>query len=202
MGLALALAPSNSSNNTTITSNIRKMNISSHLGQQNHTTGHPNVTVQDPRPRLLMISSSNVPSRYRIYKTVIHRFAKEGIKVQNTYEGDHGYAKELRRSKFILSPSGIGMDCYRHWEAMIMGTIPVIEHLNRTETDGWFRTLEYLPVALIDSYDNLTPQWLEKEYKRIVSRPHSFYKFEKLTNQWWIDLIQSSVQHGYHQGMH
>jgi hypothetical protein len=74
-----------------------------------------------------------------------------------------------------------------------MGTIPVIEHLNRTETDGWFRTLQDLPVTLIDSYDNLTPQWLEREYRPIVSRPPTTYKFEKLTSHWWINLIQSSL---------
>jgi hypothetical protein len=41
---------------------------------------------------------------------------------------------------------------------MVMGiVVPVIEHLSQAETDGWFRALQDLPVALIDSYDNLSP---------------------------------------------
>ena len=72
-----------------------------------------------------------------------------------------------------------------------MGTIPILEHLNRT--DGWFRTFDYLPVVWIDSYDNLTPDYLEAEYQRIISKPKSYWKYEKLTQQWWVDFIQSKV---------
>jgi hypothetical protein len=168
-------------------------NTSLHMEQENCTVYHPNVTLQDPRPILLMISSSDIPARTHIYNTVIRTFAEHGVMLKNTYNSNRGYAKELRRSKFILSPYGLGIDCYRHWEAITMGTIPVIEHLNRTETDGWFRTLQDLPVALIDSYDNLTPLWLENEYRRIMSRPPTSHKFEKLTSNWWINLIQSNL---------
>jgi hypothetical protein len=117
------------------------------------------------------------------------------LKLKNQFQLGQGrdlYLQQLRHAKFILSPSGMGLDCYRHWEAMMMGTFPVIEHFNRTVTDGWFRTMEELPVAWIDSYDNLTPQWLEKEYRRLVSQALS-YQYEKLTEQYWIDLIKSSM---------
>jgi hypothetical protein len=101
------------------------------------------------------------------------------------------YHLEMKRSKFILSPGGLGLDCYRHYEALYMGTIPVLEHLNRT--DGWYRNFDDLPVAWIDSYDNLTPEWLENEYVRITENPQR-YKYEKLTKQYWIDLIKTKVE--------
>ncbi|CAB9529445.1 expressed unknown protein [Seminavis robusta] len=148
----------------------------------------------DPRPQLLMINSSPTETRSRMYDIVSKNFRKEGMVVRNSFKeyGFTEYRKELRRSKFILSPSGMGMDCYRHWEAMYMGTIPVIEHLNRD--DGWYRTLDNLPVAMIDSYSNLTPQWLEQEYIRIMSRPLEYYEYERLTKDFWIKLYKSSLE--------
>jgi hypothetical protein len=148
------------------------------------------------RTQLLLINSSPWENRLRIYDTVIGNFAKFGFELKNQFQPEQGrdpYLQQLRHAKFILSPSGMGLDCYRHWEAIMMGTFPVIEHFNRTETDGWFRTMDNLPVAWIDSYDNLTPQWLEQEYHRIVSQAHS-YNYEKLTEKYWIDLIKSNLQ--------
>lgn len=132
---------------------------------------------------------------------IIDKFQKGGISVRNTYPhwsyGD--YLAELRSSKFILSPSGMGLDCYRHWEALYMGTIPVIEHLNRT--DGWYRTLEGLPVAWIDSNENLTPQFLQDEYKRIIGsrseaqkEQQQAFQYEKLTKQWWIQKVKATLR--------
>ena len=89
-------------------------------------------------------------------------------------------------SKFILAPSGLGLDCYRNWEAMILGAIPVLETYNRR--DGLFRAYDDLPVLWIDHFDNVTPTLLEREYPRIISRARD-YKFEKLTLQYWIDLV-------------
>ena len=124
---------------------------------------------------------------------VIRNFQTQGITLRNSYPhwsyGD--YLRELHQSKFILSPSGMGLDCYRIWEALHLGTIPVLEHLNRR--DGWYRTLQGLPIVWIDSFENLTPIFLEKEYQRIVNASQSF-QYERLTKQWWINMVQSTLQ--------
>ena len=84
----------------------------------------------------------------------------------------------------------MGLDSYRIWEALHMGTIPVLEHLNRS--DGWYQTLEGLPVVWIDAFENLTPEFLEMEYQRITKEALSF-RYERLTKQWWINLIKSTL---------
>jgi hypothetical protein len=153
----------------------------------------PTITlaVDDPRPQLLMVNSKPRKMRVHVLNMVIQNF--HGT-VQNTYQPDgnyRNYLAELRRSKFILSPSGMGLDCYRHWEAIHMGTIPVLEHLNRS--DGLYSNFDDLPVAWIDHYDNLTPEFLEQEYQRITAQPRR-YNYEKLTRQWWIHKIKSTLQ--------
>lgn len=144
------------------------------------------------RPQLLMVNCQQRGMRNASVTTVIQNF--DGT-VQNTFQAKGGgsykdFLTEMSQSKFILSPGGIGLDCYRHWEAIMIGTIPVMEHLNRT--DGWRRSFLDLPVAWIDSYDNLTPQFLEQEYARIIQLADSF-KYEKLTKAWWIQMVQSKV---------
>ena len=148
---------------------------------------------QHERTQLLMVNSKPRPMREAAIKKVIQNFG--GI-VNNTYglggktKSFENYYDEMQRSKFIMAPGGLGFDCYRHWEALYMGTIPVMEHLNRT--DGWFRTFDDLPVAWIDSFENLTPEFLEREYARITGNARS-YKYEKLTKKYWVDFIKSFV---------
>jgi hypothetical protein len=53
-----------------------------------------------------------------------------------------------------------------------------------------YRAYDNLPVLWVDHYDNVTPELLEREYPRILVKAKE-YTFEKLTNQYWIDLVNS-----------
>ena len=149
------------------------------------------------KTQLLMVN--NKPRRMRdpTVNAVIRNFNNT---LRNTYGTDQKSYKnfwdEMRRSKFLLSPGGLGFDCYRHWEAILMGTIPVIETLNRT--DNWFKVFDSLPVAWVDFFENLTPEYLELTYEEIMSKAHS-YKYEKLTKKYWIDHIKSFVENANNQ---
>jgi hypothetical protein len=68
-----------------------------------------------------------------------------------------------------------------------MGTIPIIEHLNRT--DGWLRSFQDLQVLLVNSHNSVTPELLEREYQRIIGKARA-YKYEKLTSWYWINFIK------------
>jgi hypothetical protein len=151
---------------------------------------HSIPAVGDSRSQLLMVNCKPRKMRVHVLDVVIQNFRGT---VQNTYQSEgnyRNYLAELRNSKFILSPSGMGLDCYRHWEALYMGTIPVLEHFNRS--DGMYRNFDDLPVVWIDHYENLTPEFLEEEYKRIVAQAGT-YNYEKLTRQWWIHKINSTL---------
>ena len=36
------------------------------------------------------------------------------------------FMQEIAKHKAILSPPGAGYDCYRHWEALAVGTVPLV----------------------------------------------------------------------------
>ncbi|MAQ86473.1 MAG: hypothetical protein CMH12_25280 [Maritimibacter sp.] len=63
---------------------------------------------------------------------------------------------------FTLSPRGRGMDCHRTWEALILGSVPVVEDLPIRDlfTD--------LPVVRLTDWSELTPDRMEAERERIL----------------------------------
>ena len=168
--------------------------ISLPLGPQSNAAGALQQQVimsNNNRSNLLLINCNESPTRTPILQRVIANF--DG-KIKNKYNPDESeqkvedYFEQLSTSKYILSPSGIGWDCYRTWEAIILGCIPILERYYRQ--DGLYRTYDDLPVLWVDHYDNVTPSLLEREYPTILSKAKE-YNFEKLTTQWWIDLINS-----------
>ncbi|ACI64965.1 predicted protein [Thalassiosira pseudonana CCMP1335] len=135
------------------------------------------------RTTLLVINQSHWRHRIGIAEEVIAKF--NGT-ISNTYMDGTDYWQHLQESKFILSPSGIGFDTYRTWDALTMGAIPVLETYYRN--DGFYRIFDDLPVLWVDHYDNVTPALLEEEYPKIIAKARS-YNFEKLTIGWWYELI-------------
>ena len=100
------------------------------------------------------------------------------------------YYTQMRCSRFVLCPSGMGWDSYRLWESLSLGAIPIVE-----DSPGWIRVLDDLPVLIVKNFEEVTPQLLEKEYGRITSNVQK-YNFKRLTRQWWIDHIRSLLPPG------
>lgn len=59
---------------------------------------------------------------------------------------------------FEVSPRGNGLDCFRTWEALLLGTIPIVR---RSTLDPLFDD-EDLPVARVDSWEEITPEALAR----------------------------------------
>lgn len=147
-----------------------------------------------------MVNSKAWAGREAKINRVISNFKRAGMDdIKNTYgysdrPGENTlalYYHEMKHSKFIMSPKGMGLDCYRNWDAFYAGTIPVIER--EQPHDNWADgTLADLPVVLVDTYNNVTPALLEAEFERIVQNADNF-KYEKLTRQYWINLVKSIV---------
>jgi hypothetical protein len=158
---------------------------------------HPNQlleAVHDRSPmagvnktQLLMINNNNADFRSHVLK-VLEKF--NGT-VQNTYgyQDIRLFHDEIRRSKFVLCPGGMGWDTYRMWEVLTLGGFPIIERYNRT--DGWHRTFDGLPVLWVEYFDDLTTELLETEYLRLATRHPESYNYEKLTAKWWIDFVNA-----------
>ncbi|MBI3901576.1 MAG: hypothetical protein HY306_01310 [Nitrosomonadales bacterium] len=58
---------------------------------------------------------------------------------------------------FVISPEGNGMDCHRTWEAIALGSIPILKKNPITTM------FEGLPVIIVDDWQAVTPAFLDQQ---------------------------------------
>ncbi len=91
------------------------------------------------------------------------------------------YLREMATHKFVISPHGTGLDCYRTWEALTLGCIPVVK---KSSLDVLY---EGLPVLIVDNWQEVTEDFLEIKYQEMQQQQ---YQLERLSIGYWIDVIR------------
>jgi hypothetical protein len=89
---------------------------------------------------------------------------------------------------FSISPHGNGLDCHRTWEDLILGLIVIVK------TSPLDPLYEGLPVVIVNHWDEVTEENLEKwleQYRDAFTNPS--YR-SKLTNAYWLDQIYKKRQ--------
>jgi hypothetical protein len=89
----------------------------------------------------------------------------------------HEIYNTISLHSFVLSPRGRGLDCYRTYEALLMGSYPIVKS---SALDGVF---EGLPVLIVKEWDLVTLELLndfEKEWNSKIW-DHSML----FTGYWW-----------------
>tara|TARA_X000000950_G_scaffold3335_1_gene3551 strand:+ start:6179 stop:7948 length:1770 start_codon:yes stop_codon:yes gene_type:complete len=77
------------------------------------------------------------------------------------------YMSKMQSFAFVFSPPGNGFDCHRHWEALMMGAIPIILRSNVTS-----ELFLDLPVWLVENYGEVRN--IDKKYAEIFASAHNF----------------------------
>ena len=93
------------------------------------------------------------------------------------------YIKETAQHKFVISPPGLGPDCYRVYESLLVGTIPIVQH---SYLDYLY---EGLPVLFIDDWQEVTQNFLLAKYTEMTMKK---YDCKKLYMEYWLEYIRST----------
>ena len=98
---------------------------------------------------------------------ILNTITKNGIKNINLIP--EIYFDTLGEYKFIISPEGNGIDCHRHYVAIISGCIPIIE-------ENAFMRHKYrdLPILYTKNYSEITNEYLEKKYDEMIDKKYDF----------------------------
>ncbi|KAJ3088685.1 hypothetical protein HK100_007973, partial [Physocladia obscura] len=80
------------------------------------------------------------------------------------------YSKVVANSRFVISPHGKGLDCYRTYEALFMNVIPVVV---KSSLDSIYSGL---PVLILDRWEDLTVQLMEETEISFSKRRWDFRK--------------------------
>lgn len=95
------------------------------------------------------------------------------------------YAQQLSTHKFVLCPDGNGLDTHRTWEALYLGSFPIVERHCFTEEFA-----KLLPLLIIDDWDQVTEDFLNSKYDEFTSRE---WNWHALSIRYWEDLIRRTI---------
>jgi len=104
--------------------------------------------------------------------------------IENTNKGRTRFLHEIRNHTFVLCPRGNGVDTHRLWETLYMGSIPIVKR------DIALKDFEDLPICFINSWNEITLEFLEKEKERIFSKS---WNLDKLKVSYWINKINKYI---------
>jgi hypothetical protein len=91
----------------------------------------------------------------------------------NTWKTQSEYA-------FVISPHGNGLDCHRTWEAIALGSIPIVK---TSPLDPLF---EGLPVWIVNDWNQINNVSLEEKIEEFKS---STFNLEKMQLSYWLKKI-------------
>lgn len=97
------------------------------------------------------------------------------------------YLKDMARCKFALSPQGDMDDCFRHWESILVGSIPVISRYNHLGARFSLEDfMSDLPVIFVDDYSEMTLELLQKKALEFGQKT---FNYDKLYMNYWVNKI-------------
>ena len=82
---------------------------------------------------------------------------------------------------FVVSPEGVGMDCHRTWEAILLGCIPIVK---RNALSSLFSDL---PVIVVDDWAQVSRELLLGYAAQFVARS---FDFRLLFREFWMRKIR------------
>jgi len=136
---------------------------------------------------LNFVANTNLSERSQAYNYFCNKsFTKTFVNNNN-----HGikiypeYLKDMAETKFIVCPHGNGLDTHRVWEALLVGSIPIVK---ASSLDVLYQDL---PVIIVKKWQDITKDFLDNKYE-IISKnlKNKKYKLEKLYFNYWHDKIK------------
>lgn len=152
-----------------------------------------------PRSGLLYGNFNVKPAIYRadadgtphIRHRLAERFAGEPWATIDVSDGVRGgdaplsaYYTELSRHKFVLSPEGLAVDCYRHWECLYLGAVPIIRKSVAMES------FADLPILFTEDYSEIDEDYLDEQWKSFGERR---FEFDRLMKSFYRERFLASV---------
>lgn len=131
---------------------------------------YANYTVKNDRFNQRLLALKTIP--------------KELMDIQTNFLPRTKLWNTMKDYTFILCPTGNGLDCYRTWEALCLGCIPIV-------CVKEFKTLfDDLPVLIVDKWEDITPELLKNTIEEFK---YMSFNVNKLTLAYWVDKINRCI---------
>lgn len=148
-----------------------------------------NKNKEDKNFKNLLYINHNIQTNYSERYKPYEMFKKsEFVTLVNGMNGLNfdDYIDNIFNHKFVLCPEGNGTDTHRTWETLYLRSIPIEK---RNINNQFYSDL---PICFIDSWDEITEEFLNNEYERITK---NIFNLQKLDfNYWKSKIIKSSLK--------
>jgi hypothetical protein len=94
------------------------------------------------------------------------------------------YYIQTASHRFVLSPEGNGVDCYRTWEALYLGAIPIVM------TSATTSAFSQLPMLFTTDYSELSEDYLEQRWQEMSTRR---FEIERMLRSYYLHRFLESV---------
>ncbi|WP_419913418.1 hypothetical protein [Hoeflea sp.] len=85
---------------------------------------------------------------------------------------------------FTISPLGMGLDCHRTWEAILLGSVPIVPK------SGISSLFEDLPVCVVDDWSEVTVPYLRRKRDWALETE---FDFAPLYLDWWRSQLRGKT---------
>jgi hypothetical protein len=138
----------------------------------NNTLPLRELQIGDHENLVFCALNTETDQRRRGSHTICRRSIRDTLQqngIETTYIFNQSYFTTLPHYKFIISPEGNGIDCHRHYEALMAGCIPIIE-----EYEGIKEKYKGCPIVYTKDYSEITKEYLEKTYNEMKDQTYDF----------------------------
>jgi len=94
------------------------------------------------------------------------------------------YYSQMASHRFVLSPEGSGVDCYRTWEALYLGAIPIVM------SSQAMSAFADLPILFTEDYSELSEGYLEQCWEEMSARK---FELDSLFSSYYSRLFLAAV---------
>jgi len=161
--------------------------------QEHQLTEIADTRWNEKPPRVIAVFSvsSDKPDRVHL-QAIVDTMNKECVfRPSMRVEKQHLWEKH-QDNAFVLCPQGNGIDTHRVWEALQLGSVPVVRSSPLDSLYGQF------PIVILDEWEELKScevlaEWKQQIVDRFGSEPfHSDQVKKKLGLQYWIDKVKAA----------
>lgn len=111
----------------------------------------------------------------------MQKIQKDMCYVESNFLPRHTSWQRQAECMFVISPEGVGVDCHRTWEGLLLGCVPVVK---RSQFSSIF---DGLPVVLLDDWDQFNYAHMSMFVSPLLSNR---FNFSKLFTAHWMDRIR------------
>lgn len=138
------------------------------------------VMGQEVEKKHMLIMNFETQTNFQKRLPILKNFAKKNFCYNPPKKKLEPYLLDMKSSYFVLSPVGNGLDCHRTWEALLVGTVPIVQS---TTLNSMYKDL---PVLIVDDLKNVNLELLKEKLVEFFDQEFVMKKTQM--NYWKIVL--------------